>query len=284
MKRFVVCSLVLLALALVGFVLFCPCFQKASPASEGMPTIILATTTSARDTGLLDTLLPIFDKKTDIRVKVIAVGSGQAMRMGRDGEADVLLVHAREEEEKFLREGHGIERRDVMSNEFLLVGPAEDNLKIQKEAPDNIIRAFQIIAAGKTKFISRGDESGTHQKEKAVWQKAGVTPAGEFYVAAGRGMGEVLMMAEELKGYTLTDRGTYLFMRDKLSLVPVTQKDSLLLNPYGVILVNPQKNPRMHPKEARLFMEWLVSPEIQKLIGKFGVEKWGEPLFIPAGK
>ncbi|MBI5966973.1 MAG: substrate-binding domain-containing protein [Deltaproteobacteria bacterium] len=246
--------------------------------------IILATTTSTQDSGLLDVLLPIFEKKTGFFVKTIAVGSGQAMTMGQKGEADVLLIHSAAAEKKFVAEGYGINRRLVMHNDFLVVGPAEDPAKIKKM--NSASEAFKKIAPAKTLFISRGDNSGTHAKEKAIWKACGIDPEGEkWYQQTGLGMGQTLHVASEKKGYTLADRGTYLALKKNLPLKILTEGDAILLNLYHVIQVNPAKWPKVNASGARAFADFLISKEAQEIIKTFGVDKFGSPLFFPdAGK
>ncbi|MDF2948484.1 MAG: tupA, partial [Sedimentibacter sp.] len=204
---------------------------------------ILATTTSTEDSGLLDYLLPIFKDKTGIDVNVVAKGTGAALELAKNGDADGVLVHAKAQEEQFVADGFAKERFDVMYNDFILVGPESDPAGILTGAPSDPIKAFSLIAEKQATFISRGDESGTHTKEKAYWKDASLTPAGEWYVEAGAGMGAVLQMAEEKSGYTLTDRATYLSMKDELDLVIVTEKNEKMYNQYGVMMVNPEKYP-----------------------------------------
>lgn len=248
-------------------------------------SIILATTTSTENSGLLDFILPDFTEKTGIEVKVVAVGTGKALQMGVDGEADVLLVHAKDSEEEFVAAGHGLERFDVMYNDYILVGPADDPAKIKEKAPGDIVGAFKEIHTGGHIFVSRGDDSGTHKKELELWGEAGLEPAGDWYVSAGKGMGEVLQMADEMQGYTLSDRATYLSMRDNLDLVIVTEGDERMFNQYGVIAVNPEKNEQINAEGAQAFIAWILSAETQELISKFGLDEYGESLFIPnAGK
>jgi tungstate transport system substrate-binding protein len=247
-------------------------------------TLILATTTSTQDTGLLDTLIPIFEKQTGYFVKTIAVGSGQAMAMGQKGEADVLLVHSPAAEEKFMAEGFGVNRRLVMHNDFVIVGPADDPAKIKglKSAAE----AFKKIAAAQALFLSRGDNSGTHAKEKQIWKAAGVKYEGEkWYQQTGLGMGQTLNVAAEKKAYTLTDRGTYLALAKTLKLDILVQGDAVLLNIYHVMEVNPQKWPKVNFAAAKAFADFMVSRETQEVIRTFGVDKYGSPLFFPdAGK
>ena len=254
------------------------------PALAQQKTIILATTTSTQDSGLLDRLIPLFEKKTGYLVKTIAVGSGQAMAMGEKGEADVLLVHSPAAEEKFVVEGFGINRKLVMHNDFIIVGPAEDpaHIKGMQSTPD----VFKKIASTKALFLARGDNSGTHAKEKAVWNAAGINPEGEkWYQQTGLGMGQTLQVAAEKKGYTLADRGTYLSLRKSLNLDVLLSGDAILLNIYHVIEVNPAKWPKVNATGARAFADFMVSKETQDIIKTFGVDKFGSPLFFPdAGK
>ena len=247
-------------------------------------TLILATTTSTQDTGLLDVLIPIFEKKTGYFVKTIAVGSGQAMTMGQKGEADVLLVHSPAAEKKFMEEGFGVSRRLVMHNDFVIVGPADDPAKIKglKSAAE----AFRKIAAAHGLFLSRGDNSGTHAKEKDIWKVSGVKYDGErWYQQTGLGMGQTLNVAAEKRGYTLTDRGTYLALAKTLKLDILVEGDAVLLNIYHVMEVNQQKWPKVNIAAAKAFADFMVSKETQDIIKTFGVDKYGSPLFFPdAGK
>ena len=247
-------------------------------------TLILATTTSTQDSGLLDTLVPIFEKKTGYFVKTIAVGSGQAMTMGRKGEADVLLVHSPAAEKKFMEDGCGVNRRLVMHNDFVIVGTADDPAKIK--GTKSAAEAFKKIAAANALFLSRGDNSGTHAKEKDIWKAAGVKYDGEkWYQETGLGMGQTLNVAAEKKGYTLTDRGTYLALAKTLKLDILVEGDAVLLNVYHVMEVNPQKWPKVNIAAAKAFADFMVSKETQEVIKTFGVDKYGSPLFFPdAGK
>jgi len=244
-------------------------------------SIILATTTSTQDSGLLEMLIPIFERKTGFFVKTIAVGSGQAMALGRRGEADVLLVHSPVDERKFMEEGFGSRRRPVMYNRFLVLGPPEDPAKIRGllEAKE----ALRRIASSSALFISRGDGSGTHTKERALWREACFEPEGRiFYQETGLGMGQTLAIASEKRGYTICDEATYLSLRKAIVLdVLCCKRDPLLLNVYHVIEVNPSKWPKVNSRGARLFADFIVSKEGQRLIGTFGVSKFGSPLFFP---
>ncbi len=247
-------------------------------------TIILATTTSTQDSGLLDVLLPVFEKKTGYFVKTIAVGSGQAMAMGQKGEADVLLVHSPAAEKKFVADGFGINRKIIMHNDYIIVGASEDPAKIKgtKSTPD----AFKKIASAAALFMSRGDNSGTHAKEKDVWKAAGINPEGQkWYQQTGLGMGQTLNVANEKKGYTLADRGTYLSLKKNLKLDILMEGDAILLNVYHVIEVNPAKWPKANAPGAKAFSDFMVAKETQDMIRTYGVEKFGSPLFFPdAGK
>lgn len=242
----------------------------------------LATTTSTENSGLLAVLLPPFEKKHGIKVDVIAVGTGKALKLAENGDVDVVLVHAREAEDKFVAAGFGVSRRDVMHNDFVIVGPAADPAKIagQKDAA----KAFQAIAAAKAPFVSRGDESGTHQKEKAIWRVAAVRPAAPWYREVGQGMGGTLTVASEKQAYTLADRGTWAAYRRKVELTLVCEGDPLLANPYGIIAVNPQRHKHVRHAEAMKLIEFVTSPEGQQIIAGFKVD--GEQLFFPdkAGK
>jgi tungstate transport system substrate-binding protein len=246
--------------------------------------VILATTTSTQDSGLLDVLLPIFEKKTGYFVKTIAVGSGQAMAMGAKGEADVLLVHSPAAEKKFMADGNGVERRLVMHNDYIILGPPADPARIK--GMKKAFEAFKKIAAAGSIFMSRGDNSGTHAKEKDIWKAAGVTYEGEkWYQQTGLGMGQTLAVAAEKKTYTLADRGTYLALQKRLGLDILVEGDGILLNIYHVIEVNPKKWPKANFAGGKAFADFMVSKETQDIIKTFGVNKYGSPLFFPdAGK
>ena len=246
-------------------------------------TLILATTTSTENSGLLSAILPVFEEETGISVDVVAVGTGAALQMGRDGEADILLVHAKPSEEKFVSEGHGTRRSDVMYNDFVIVGPKEDPANL-KDIGSDVVKALQTISATESIFISRGDDSGTNKKEIALWASAKETPEGDWYLSSGQGMGATLTIASEKQGYTMTDRATYLSMKDNLDLVILIENNELLFNQYGIIPVNPDKNDKINKKAAEMFEEWILSENAQKLIGEFGVEKFGQPLFTPNAK
>lgn len=239
--------------------------------------IILATTTSTQDSGLLDEVLPDFTKKTGWEVDTIAVGTGEALKMGENGEADVLLVHAKEKEEAFIEGGYGLKRYDVMYNDFVIVGPKGD---IEKSEDANA--TFQTIFDNQYPFVSRGDESGTHTKELSIWKNVNITPGDNpNYISAGQGMGATLLMAEEKQAYTLSDRATWLATKAKTTMDIVCEKDSQLLNQYGVIAVNPEINTKINNEGAQEFIDWMLSEDTQKLIGDFGTEEYGEALFTP---
>jgi tungstate transport system substrate-binding protein len=255
-----------------------------APAAPKERNLILATTTSTQDSGLLDELLPLFEKKTGYFVKTIAVGSGQAMAMGQKGEADVLLVHSPEAEAKFIADGFGVDRRLVMHNDFVVVGPATDPAKIKGEK--SAAGAFKKISGAGSLFLSRGDNSGTHAKEKGLWKAAGAAPEGQkWYQQTGLGMGQTLSVASEKAGYTLADRGTYLSMKKVLSLEILVEGQRDLLNVYHVVAVNPAKWPKVNAEGAKAFGDFVVSPEAQGVIRTFGTAKYGGALFFPdAGK
>lgn len=254
--------------------------ETSGDAAAAGSTLILATTTSTDDSGLLDYILPDFEAETGIKVDVIAVGTGQALELGENGDADVLLVHARAREDAFMEAGHGVRREDVMYNDFVIVGPADDPAGIM--GMTDAAAAFQAIADAGAAFVSRGDDSGTHTKEKAIWEAAGIEPAGDWYVSAGQGMGAVLTMADEQQAYTLSDRATYLARTlEGTELVIEVEGDPILFNPYGVMAVNPDKNPEIQADLANLFIDWLISVPVQEKIGTFGVEEFGSPLFVP---
>jgi len=242
--------------------------------------IKLATTTSTDNSGLLGVILPKFEAKYGGKVRVIAVGTGAALKIGEKGDADVLLVHARLLEDKFMAAGYGSVRKDVMYNDFVIVGPKGDPAGVRGNK--DVIAAMKKISASGAKFVSRGDESGTHQMEKGYWKEAGVAPQGAWYVSAGQGMGQVLTMAGQLDGYTLTDRATYAAYREKTGLEVLVEGDPKMFNPYGVIAVNPDKHPGLNNKGAMAFVEWITSPEGQKAIADFKIG--GLQMFFPSAK
>ena len=251
----------------------------AAPANK---TVILATTTSTQDSGLLDVLLPLFKKQTGYFVKTISVGSGQAIAMGKKGEADVLLVHSPDDEEKLVEEGYAINRTLVMHNDFIVAGPAGDPAKIRGVKTSTA--AFQRIAQSRALFVSRGDKSGTHAKELKIWKGADINPEGKtWYQQTGLGMGETLNVASEKNGYTLADRGTYVALHKKkrLAMEILLEGEPLLLNIYHVMVVNPAKWPKVNLAGAQAFADFLVSNQAQDIIGQFGKDRYGSALFFP---
>ncbi len=267
----------LLVLSLALLLVMCACTK--APSSSNL-TLILATTTSTQDSGLLDVLVPLFEKQTGYRVKIIAVGTGAALRMARDGNADVLLVHAPAAEKELMEAGWGRDRFLVMHNDFVIVGPGADPAGIQ--GLPTAAEAFRRIAAAGATFISRGDGSGTHQMELELWAKAGFDPKGQpWYLESGQGMGATLTIASEKNAYTLTDRATYLAYRASLKLEILAEGDPALLNVYHVITVNPEKWPKVNYEGALAFARFLMDPATQEIIGRFGVERFGQPLFYP---
>lgn len=257
---------------------------KISPAIGADKNIILATTTSTQDSGLLDVLIPVFEKKTGYFVKTISVGSGQAMAMGQKGEADVLLVHSPDAEKKLVADGYGVNRWLVMHNDFIVVGPQADPAKVK--GMKGTVEVFKKIASTNNLFMSRGDNSGTHAKEKAIWKVAGVNYEREkWYQQTGLGMGQTLNVASEKNAYTLADRGTYLALKKRLGLDILAEGDAVLLNIYHVIEVNPAKFSKVNAGGAKAFADFMVSKESQGIIKTFGIDKFGSPLFFPdAGK
>ena len=254
----------------------------AAPPALAQQALVLATTTSTQDSGLLDDLLPRFEKATGIKVKTIAVGSGEALAMGRRGDADVLLVHSKAAEDEFMAQGYGALRLDVMYNDFVLVGPPSDPAAIRGLGA---AEAMRKIATKLALFASRDDRSGTHARELELWKRAAVDPAGRrWYVATGQGMGETMRIASEMRAYTLADRGTFLALKKSLDLAVLVEGTPDLRNSYRVIVVSPEKNPKTRVAEARRFAEWIVSDEAQKAIAAFGKEKFGEALFVPDAK
>jgi len=264
--------------------LFAATLIAVAPAAAQEKNLILATTTSTQDTGLLDVLVPAFEKQSGFMVKTIAVGSGQAMTMGQKGEADVLLVHSPDAEKKFMEDGFGTRRLLVMHNDFIIVGPAADPAKIK--GTQSSAEALKKIGAGGGTFISRGDKSGTHSKELSLWKAVGVTPEGQaWYQQTGLGMGQTLNVASEKAFYTIADRGTYLALKKNLALDILVEGDKSLLNVYHVIEVSQAKWPKVNAAGAKAFADFMVAAETQKIIGGFGVDKFGSPLFFPdAGK
>ena len=248
--------------------------------NESQPLLRMATTTSTDNTGLLKAILPVFEAKTGYKTQVVAVGTGKALKMGRDGDVDVVLVHARNAEEQFVSQGYGTKRFNVMYNEFVLIGPKTDPAGIQ--GADTASKALSLIASNAAKFISRGDDSGTHKKEQGLWKITGVEPLGKWYMEAGQGMGKVIQIAGELDAYTLTDSGTWLVYKEKSPLKQLYQGDEVLFNPYGIIAVNPEKHKDTNSAGATALVNWITSKKGQKLIGDFRFH--GEQLFVPNAK
>lgn len=270
----------LAALGCAAAITLCPL-----PSVAQSRDIILATTTSTRDAGLLDSLLPVFEHRTGYRVKVIAVGSGQALAMGRRGDADVVLSHAPEAERALVDSGYFVSRRLVMHNEFLVVGPADDPAGLR--GMSDAAAAFRKLAARHGPFVSRGDQSGTHQREQLLWKRVGlaIPPHALWYVESGQGMGATLQLADEKRAYTLTDRATYLAWRDKLHLVPMVEGDTLLYNVYHVLELDPRNARRINSAGGKALADFFVAPETQRLIGEFRKASFGQSLFVPdAGK
>jgi len=248
----------------------------------GAAHVLLASTTSTQNSGLFEVLLPAFEKRSGLKVDVIAVGTGQALALGQRGDADLLFVHDPAAEEQFVKEGWGVGRRQVMYNDFILLGPPSDPAKVRGR---DAVAAFRRLAAASCPFVSRGDDSGTHRRERELWKRAGAAPSGPSYLEVGQGMEPTLRVANEKQLYTLSDRGTWLATRERegFSLAVLVEGDPLLYNQYSVILVNPAKHPHVKAKEARAFIEWVTSPEGQAIIGGFR-DRQGHQLFTPNAK
>ncbi|MCG2788940.1 MAG: substrate-binding domain-containing protein [Actinomycetia bacterium] len=270
-----IAGIIIAALAIIGSMAATACTKDAE--------LILASTTSTQDSGLFDELIPAFEKASGYKVKVIAVGSGEAIKLGEKGEVDVLLVHSRKAEDQFVADGYGINRKDVMHNDFIIVGPESDPAKIK--GMESATEAFKAIADSGSIFLSRDDDSGTHKKELSIWEKAQVKPAGDWYIETGQGMCETLIIAQEKQGYTLTDNATWFAIKYSpgSSLVELVKGDKALYNPYGVIAVNPEKHPdlKINYKGATAFIDFITGGQGQKIIKEFGVAKYGKPLFYP---
>ncbi len=272
---------------LLGLILLAGCAPPAlpaepdpsPPAAQNVQELVLATTTSTYDSGLLDAILPDFEAKTGIKVDVVAVGTGQALKLGEAKDADVLLVHAKNREEQFVQEGHAPFRKDVMYNDFVIIGPSNDPAGIR--GMTSAADAFKNIAESQSLFVSRGDNSGTHMKEMSIWKSAGIEPAGEWYESAGQGMGAVLTMTNEQQAYTLSDRATYLSRRDGLDLDILVEGDPMLFNQYGVLPIAQDEAHQDRYERAMAFVDWITSPETQQLIAEFGKEQFGQQLFHP---
>jgi tungstate transport system substrate-binding protein len=257
---------------------------------EPRGTLRLATTTSTQDSGLLDAILPAFEEEYNAEVEVIALGTGQAIELGERGDADVLMVHSRRREDEFVANGFGVNRQDVMSNDFIIVGPADDPAGVASATSAG--EAFIGIAMSESLFNSRDDESGTHDRELSVWETAGIEPSGDWYQSLGQGMGETLVTANEQNAYTLTDRATYLTMRDELPNLTIVfggetvdqNPDPSLMNPYGVILVNPERFETVNEELGNDFIAWLTSAETGQMIAEFGREEFGQSIFQPVNQ
>jgi tungstate transport system substrate-binding protein len=266
-RAFLTCCLLALSVVLVSVV-------------NSQTRLRMSTTTSTEASGLLSVLLPPFEKANNVKVDVIAVGTGKALKLGENGDVDVVFVHARPAEDKFVADGFGVDRRDVMYNDFIIVGPKNDPAGV-KEAK-TAAEAFTRLGAGKADFISRGDDSGTHQMEKQLWKAAGIKPQGKWYLEAGQGMGAVLQMAYDKKGYALADRGTFIAHESKIDLGILFQGDRALFNPYGVIAVNPKKHPHAQYELAKKFIDYVTGTEGQKIISDFKLNE--KQLFFPDAK
>lgn len=264
-----------IVLLLSIFLMSCSSAQKKE--------ITLATTTSLQDSGLLEYLIPEFEKDTGIKVKVIARGTGEALEIAKRGDADILFVHSKEKEEEFIKEGYGLKRDEIMYNDFVIVGPKDDPAKVKENVSNNPLKAFELIYKSNSVFVSRGDESGTHQREKKLWREININPKWKSYIVSGLGMGQVLNIADEKGGYTLSDRATYITMKKNLSLQIVCEGHPMLKNQYSIVLLNPNKI--SHKKElAEEFEVWILSDKAKELINNYGIEKYGEPLFKFNGK
>ncbi|MGQ4807830.1 Tungstate-binding protein TupA [Candidatus Entotheonellaceae bacterium PAL068K] len=266
----------MVSLAVMRVLLCCHAVFGQAPVPR---EIILATTTSTQDSGLLDALLPLFETKTGYRVKTIAIGTGQALAMAARGDADVVLAHAPTLEKRYVAQGSILNRRRVMYNDFILVGPAADPVQIK--GLQQAAKALKRVADAQARFVSRGDNSGTHFLEKRLWQAADIEPQGRWYIEVGQGMGATLLVASEKGAYTLTDRGTFLSLKKHIQLVPVVEGDQVLLNIYSVMEVNPDRFPRINHAGAKAFADFLLTSETQMIIKTFGTDKFGQPLFFP---
>ena len=266
----------LFSVLLVSAFLFSSC--KTAPAQK--PDLLLVSTTSTQDSGLLDVLLPAFTAQTGYSVQLIAVGSGQALKLGEQGNADVILLHSPAAEKEFIANGFGSDRRLVMHNDFVIVGPPSDPAALHSQP--TLDSVFKKIFSSASTFVSRGDESGTHVKELALWKQAGLDPYGQpWYLETGQGQGATLSVASEKGGYALTDRATFLAYQANVELAILFEGDASLLNVYHVITINPEKFPNMNLEGARAFADFITSPAGQQIIAEFGVEKYGQPLFFP---
>ena len=249
----------------------------AGAAEQDGKVVLMATTTSTENSGLLEYLLPAFEQDSGIEVRVTAVGTGKALRMGEDGDVDLLMVHAKPAEEKFVADGYGVKRHELMYNDFIMVGPKDDPAGLAKAK--DLGEAMQVLSVTNTPFISRGDDSGTHKKELSLWQQAGVTPNEKGYRELGQGMGKTLQMADEMRGYTMIDRGTWLAYSNKVELDILFEGAQPLFNQYAVILVSPERYPDLNSGAAQQLIDWLVSDKGQTMIGEYKIK--GKTLFVP---
>ena len=254
-----------------------------APATAQSSIVILSTTTSTQDSGLLEVLVPIFEKQSGLTVKTISVGTGQALALAARGEADVTLAHAPALEKKFVEDGKMLNRRLIMYNDFVIIGPEDDPARI-KGTP-KAVDALKKLAAAGARFVSRGDKSGTHALERLLWKQAGIAPAAPWYIESGQGMGATLGIANDRRAYTITDRATFLAFQKRITLPILVEKDRPLLNIYSVMEVNPANGPRVNAAGGKAFADWMLTPEVQGVIRTFGVDKYGQALFVPiAGK
>ena len=258
---------------------FCFLFLLMTTFGFAQNRLKMSTTTSTENSGLLSVLLPPFEERFNVKVDVIAVGTGKALELGANGDVDIVFVHARAAEDQFVADGNGVNRRDVMYNDFVILGPETDPDGI-KDA-QSAAEALKKIAEAEAEFISRGDDSGTHKKELEIWNAAGVKPEGNWYMEAGQGMGAVLTMTNDKQAYTMSDRGTYLAFTEKVDLKVLFEGDPILYNPYGIIAVNPAKYPHVNYLDAMALIGWVTSPEGQAIIKEYGKDKFGTPLFYP---
>lgn len=258
-----------------SLLIFMLIFSSAAVAQE---VLTMATTTSTENSGLLAELIPPFEEKFDVRVDVVAVGTGAAIELGRNGDADIIFVHAREAEDQFVANGYGVNRRDVMYNDFVILGPASDPAEIRDT--ENAAEALEKIAASGTEFVSRGDNSGTHKKELSLWDSAGITPEGSWYLESGQGMGPSINMADERQAYILADRGTFLAYSGDIDLEIVNSGDPELFNPYGIIPINPAYHTHVNYQMAMAFTGYVTSQQGQNLINNY--MRYGEQLFYPS--
>jgi tungstate transport system substrate-binding protein len=273
----------LLTFVVAGVFILLTAIYLTAGEARSSKSMILSTTTSTQDSGLLDVLIPLFEKKTGYSVKTASVGTGQALELAARGEADVALVHAPSLEKKYVADGKLLNRRLVMYNDFVIIGPGNDPAKIK--ATKSSLEAMKLIAGSQSRFVSRGDNSGTHNLEKALWKQAGIEPKRAWYIESGQGMGATLNIANERKAYTITDRATYLAFQKRVALPIMLEGDKPLLNIYSVMEVNPANGPKINTAGGKAFADFMLAPETQAVIKKFGMDKYGQSLFVPiAGK